>query len=180
MKPGVIVMSELRGELATRVLEIQRRVDPRMAAELPPHVTITGSSGMGPISPDVSDQALRSALEAVAAATTPFTVRLQPPMRFMQSTVVVMQIDPNGPIRELHERIKLSGIEYEAARFTFTPHLTLSFYPELPRDTLRELLRVRFDEPLPIDAIQAYRAIDLTRTKKILDLPLTGHETRDT
>ena len=177
MKPGIIVMSELRGELAARVLEIQRRVDPRMAAELPPHVTITGSSGMGPISPDVSDEALRDALVPVAAATEAFSVRLQPPMRFMQSTVVVMPIDPNGPIRALHERVKLSGVQYEAARFTFTPHLTLSFYPELSRDALRELLRVRFDEPLPIDSIQAYRAIDLTRTRKVLDLALG---TRDT
>ena len=177
MKPGIIVMSELRGEIAERVLEIQRRVDPRMAAELPPHVTITGSSGMGPISPDVTDEALRESLEPVAAATAPFTVSLQPPMRFMQSTVVVMPIDPNGPIRALHERVKLSGVRYEAARFTFTPHLTLSFYPELPRDVLRELLRVRFDEPLPIDSIQAYRAIDLTRTRKVLDLRLG---TRDT
>lgn len=174
MKPGIIVMSELRGELAARVLEIQRRVDPRMAAELPPHVTITGSSGMGPITPDVTDDTLRAALEPVAAATAPFFVRLQPPMRFMQSTVVVMQIDPNGPIRALHERVKSSGVQYETARFTFTPHLTLSFYPELPRDALRALLRVRIDELVPIDSIQAYRAIDLTRTKKILDLPLTG------
>lgn len=174
MKPGIIVMSELRGELAARVLEIQRRVDPRMAAELPPHITITGSSGMGPISPDVSDEMLRAALEPVAVATAPFTVRLQPPRPFMQSTVVSMQIDPNGPIRALHERIKLSGVEYEAARFTFTPHLTLSFYPELPRDLLRDLLRVRFDELVPIDSIQAYRAIDLTRTKRVLDLKLTG------
>lgn len=167
-------MSELRGDVAARVLEIQRRFDPRMAAELPPHITITGSSGMGPISPDVSDEALVAALGPVGAATAPFTVRLQPPMRFMQSTVVVLPIDPNGPIRALHERIKLSGVEYEAARFTFTPHLTLSFYPELSRDVLRELLRVRFDDPLPIDSIQAYRSVDLTRTKKVLDLPLTG------
>ena len=167
-------MSELRGEIAARVLEIQRRVDPRMAAELPPHVTITGSSGMGPISPAVTDEMLRVALEPVAAATAPFTVRLQPPKAFMQSTVVSMQIDPNGPIRALHERIKLSGVEYEAARFTFTPHLTLSFYPELSRDALRDLLRVRFDDLLTIDSIQAYRSIDLTRTRKILDLQLTG------
>src|SRR3954471_18105972 len=103
-------MSELRGDLAARVLEIQRRVDPRMAAELPAHATITGSWGMAPIPPAVSDEALCTALEPVALATKPFTVRLQPPMRFMQSTVVVMQIDPNGPIRALHERIKLSGV----------------------------------------------------------------------
>jgi 2'-5' RNA ligase len=174
MKPGIIVMSELRGALADRVREIQQRYDPRMAAELPPHITITGSSGMGPISPDTTDDTLRAALERVAAATAPFAIALQPPVRFMQSTVVTMQIEPNGPVRALHEAIKSSGLRYEAPRFTFTPHLTLSFYPELSRDRLRELLRIRIDDLVPIDAIQAYRAIDLTRTRKVLDLPLSG------
>jgi 2'-5' RNA ligase len=174
MKPGVIIMSELRGELAARVQDLQRRFDPRMAAELPPHVTITGSSGMGPIAPATSDEELRAALEPIAASTAPLVVNLEPPMRFMQSTVVVMAIDPNGPIRALHEKIKLSGLSYEQPRFTFTPHLTLSFYPELSRERLRELLRFRITEPLVLDSIQAYRAIDLTRTMKVVDLPLNA------
>jgi 2'-5' RNA ligase len=174
MKPGIIVMSEVRAPLADRVLELQRRFDPRMAAELPPHITIAGSSGMGPIFPSVTDDEVQKALAVVAAETSPITVVLQAPMQFMQSNVVVMQIDPNGPIRALHERIRASGLSYEAARFTFTPHLTLSFYPQLTRDRLRELRTFRVNEPLTIDSIQAYRAVDLTRTLKIADLPLTG------
>lgn len=172
MKPGIIIMSELRGALADRIREIQQRFDPRMAAELPPHITITGSSGMGPISPETSDAALRAILEPIAQSTAPITVLLQPPRQFMQSTVVTLQIDPNGPIRALHERIKLSGLRYDQPRFTFTPHLTLSYYPELSRERLRELLRVRITEAVVIDAIQAYRAVDTVRTKRILDLPL--------
>src|SRR3954462_11005516 len=163
MKPGVIVMSEMRGPLADRVRALQARYDPRMAAELPPHITITGSSGMGPISPSTTAAELRAALEAVAASAAPFEVRFEPPMRFMQSAVVVMTIDPNGPIRALHERIKLSGLSYEAPRFTFTPHLTLSFYPELPRERLQELLRIRINERVTVDSIQAYRATSLVR-----------------
>lgn len=174
MKPGIIVMSELHGELAERVHEIQRRFDPRMAAELPPHITISGSSGMGPIAPSTTDEQVHAALARVAAETAPFTIRLEAPVRFMQSLVVVMNADPNGPIRALHERIKSSGLAYEAPRFTFTPHCTLSFYPELSREQLRALLRTRVDEPVPIDSIQAYRAVTLTRTVKIVDLPLTG------
>lgn len=174
MKPGIIVMTELRGALADRIRAIQERVDPRMLRELPPHVTIAGSSGMGPISAATTDDMVAEALERVAREIAPFDVRLQPPMQFMQSNVVVMQIDPNGPIRALHERIKLSGLSYEQPRFTFTPHLTLSFYPELSRDRLRELLRVRIDEPVPIDSIQAWRAVDLTRTRKIFDMALSG------
>jgi 2'-5' RNA ligase len=172
-------MSELHGDVATRLREIQQQYDPRMAAELPPHVTITGSSGIGPFSPTITDAELRDALAPIAADTKPFMVRFDPPMRFMQSTVVVMSIDPNGPIRALHERIKASGLSYEQPRFTFTPHCTLSFYPELAPARLRELLRVRFSEPIVIDSIQAYRAIDLTRTQKVLDLPLGGLSSRN-
>ncbi|HEX4683660.1 MAG TPA: 2'-5' RNA ligase family protein [Gemmatimonadaceae bacterium] len=167
-------MSELRGEIARQVYDLQRRFDPRMAAELPPHITITGSSGMGPITPATSDEDLRAALDPIAVSTAPMVVQLEPPMRFMQSTVVVMAIDPNGPIRALHEKIKLSGLSYEQPRFTFTPHLTLSFYPELSRERLRELLRFRITEPLLLDSIQAYRAIDLTRTTRVVDLPLSA------
>jgi 2'-5' RNA ligase len=174
MKPGIVVMSELSGELAARLLAIQERFDPRMAAELPPHITITGSSGMGPIAPETTHEELRRALEPIAQTFQPFSVQLEPPMRFMQSTVVVMQIDPNGPIRALHEQIKRSGLRYEQPRFTFTPHVTLSFYPELTRERLRELVRVRFSDPVTVDSIQAYRASNLTSTMKVLDLPLTG------
>jgi 2'-5' RNA ligase len=171
MKPGIVVMFELVGALRERLRELHMAYDPRLAAELPPHVTITGSSGMGPISPETTDEGLRQALEPVARDAAPFAVRLEPPMRFMQSTVVVMPIDPNGPIRALHERIKESGLSYEPPRFTFTPHLTLSFYPELTRERLRELLRLRISEPVLIDAIQGYRGIDATRTKRVLELP---------
>jgi 2'-5' RNA ligase len=174
MKPGIIVMSELRGPIADRLREIQQRYDPRMAAELPPHITITGSSGMGPMPPETTDASIVAALTIVAADCTPFTVKLEAPMRFMQSTVVVMTIEPNGPIRALHERIKSSGLAYGQPRFTFTPHVTLSFYPELSRENLRELLRVRVSETVVVDSIQAYRATDLTRTRKIFDLPLSG------
>ncbi len=174
MKPGIVVMFELTGALRERLRELHRLYDPRMAAELPPHITITGSSGMGPIAPETTDDELRRALLPVSLELSPFMVRLERPMQFMQSTVVVMPIEPNGPIRTLHERIKQCGLPYEAPRFTFTPHLTLSFYPELTRERLRELLRFRVPEPVMIDAIQAYRAVDLIRTTRVLDLPLGG------
>jgi hypothetical protein len=74
----------------------------------------------------------------------------------------------------LHELIKLSGLPFEAPRFTFTPHVTLSLYPELSRPRVAELLRLRVADVVTIDRIQAYRAIDLTRTVQVLDLPLAG------
>lgn len=172
MKSGIIILSELRGTVRERVLDIQRRFDPKLAATATPHVTITGSSGMGPISSEMTEDALRTALEPIARETEPMTLPFLRPMRFMQTNVVVLPLDPNGPIRALHERIKSSGLLFERPRFTFTPHVTLSFFRELTLDDARDLLALRVDEPVTIDHIAAYRTVDITNSKKILELAL--------
>jgi 2'-5' RNA ligase len=174
VKPGIVLMAEFSGPVADRIHEIQKRYDPRMAAELPPHITLTGSSGMGPIPASMDLDKLRTLLEPIARETAPLSLYFQPPMKFMQSVVVVLPIDPYGPIRALHERIKTSGIPSESPRFAFTPHCTLSFYPEQSRERLRDLLSMRIEEPVTIDRIAAYKTVTLTRTENVLELPLTG------
>src|SRR5262249_40209927 len=162
MKASIVVVAELTGPVAARIHEIQRRFDPRMAAELPPHVTLIGSSGMGPISVRTDPERLGDALAPVAAATPPITLGFEPPMRFMQSEVVILPLDPHGPIRTLHEqladRVRAAGIIAERARFTFTPHCTLSFYRELPANELRELVSLRVDGETEVRRVQAFRA----------------------
>ena len=174
MKSGIVLLAELSGPVADRIHEIQREFDPRMAAELPPHITLTGSSGMGPLPNATRVEDMRRLLEPIARETPPISVTFQPPHRFMQSLVVVLPIDPYGPIRVLHDRIKTSGLPSEAPRFAFTPHCTLSFYPELSKEKLRRLLAMRIDEPVTIDRIAAYKAVTITRAENVLELPLTG------
>jgi 2'-5' RNA ligase len=174
MKSGIVILSELHGPLRDRILEIQRRFDPKLAAGVPPHVTLTGSSGMGPISTQTSAEELQSALSPIARDTRPITLSFLAPMRFMQTNVVVLPLDPNGPIRHLHERIKNSGLTYEQPRFTFTPHVTLSFFRELaPRD-LKALLSIRIAEPFTIDRISAHRTVGYVNSKKLVELELRG------
>jgi 2'-5' RNA ligase len=139
---------------------------------LPPHVTLSGSSGMGPIPADTPVDRLRAILSPIAGETAPITVYFQPPMKFMQKDVVVLPIDPHGPIRALHERIKASGLPYKRPRFAFTPHCTLSFYPQLSREKVRDLLSLRIESPVTIDRIAAYKAVTLTRAEPVLELPL--------
>jgi 2'-5' RNA ligase len=172
LKSGIIVISELSGPLRELVLDIQRRFDPKLAANLAPHVTITGSSGMGPISTRTTPDELRSALQPVARATPPMTLDFGPPIRFMQTNVVVLPLSPYGELRALHDRIRNSALLYEQPRFTFPPHVTLSFFPQLTDQTLRHLMAVRVTEPVRVERIQCYETLDLTRTRKVLDLPL--------
>ena len=177
MKSGIVILSELQGPLRDRILEIQRRFDPKLAAGVPPHVTLTGSSGMGPISTQTSAEELQSALAPIARDTAPITLSFLAPMRFMQTNVVVLPLDPNGPIRQLHERIKNSGLTYERPRFTFTPHVTLSFFRALAPKDLKALLSIRVADPFTIDRISAHRTVGYVNSKKLVELELTGGST---
>jgi len=174
MKSGIVILSELRGPVRDRVLELQRRYDPKLAGMLPPHVTLTGSSGIGPIAADTTEAELRRALEPVARETAVMTLPLLRPMQFMQSNVVVLPLDPHGAIRELHDRIQRSGLRYEQPRFTFTPHVTLNLFRALPAKELRALLAVRVDQPVTIDRIAAYRSVDVVTTRRVIELTFGG------
>jgi 2'-5' RNA ligase len=145
-----------------------------MSREWRPHVTLAGSSGMGPVPPSVSVHALREALEPVAASTPPMKLPFGPPVRFMQSDVIVLPLDPHGPLRELHERIRQSGLPYAPPRFAFTPHCTLSFYPELTRRRAAELLAFRMEEVAEISTLEAHYMGRDRRGRKLLGLDLRG------
>ncbi len=174
MNNGYFVVAELEGELRERVAEVQRKFDPRLAATSPPHVTVAGSSGVGPIPIGTTVEEIGAAIEPVATETAPLTLEFGPPMRFMQTDIVVLPLDPHGPLRAMHERIAESGLSFARARFTFSPHCTLSFYPVLAREALRELLAVRVREPFVVDRLRVYRSINPMPYQLVRELPLGG------
>ena len=94
----------------------------------------------------------------------------------MQSEIVVLPLDPHGPLRTLHERIKTSGLRAAPPRFFYTPHVTLSLYTEQPRHAER-LLSLRFHEPIVIDAIEAHLTRDTGESRALLRLELDGGST---
>ena len=171
---GIFVLGELQGLPVTVIHDITRRFDPKLANLRRPHITLAGSSGVGPIPPDTSVATLRKHLEPIAASTAPIALPLQPAHRFPQTNTVVLPIDPHGAIRVLHDRIASSGLPFGPARFTFSPHVTLNLYRTLTRDTLDALLRVRITEPVLLDRLQLYYTSEPRPAKLLLELPLTG------
>jgi len=168
---GIFIIAEIAGEAGRQIREINERYDPRLARYKAPHVTITGSSGAGPIPPNVTKTELWDKLAPITSSTEVMNLRFQAPMRFMQSDIIVLPLDPHGPLRVFHDRIATSGLPFLGARFTFSPHCTLSLYPSLTRDTERELLSLRITDNARIDRITVYQTLDPQPSKKLLDLP---------
>ena len=171
---GIFVIAELDGAMGERIHAIQERFDPKLAAESPPHVTLIGSSGAGPIPVETSIELLRSAIEPVAATTPPLALKFGPPMRFLQREIVVLPLDPHGPLRALHQRLKESGIPYAPARWPFTPHCTLSFYPTLTQETLRPLLALRESGVWTLRTLRVYHTREPQPPTLLFDAPLLG------
>lgn len=173
-RSGLYVVAPIEGPVAGEVTEVQRVHDPKLLRLMPPHLTLVGSSGMGPIDAATSLDELRAALEPIARTTPPLSLPVAAPMRFMQTDIVVLPLDPHGPLRELHERIKASGLRYAHPRFTFTPHITLSFYRELTASSRRALLSLRVSGPVRISRIECSLTDDPHAPRTVLALPLGG------
>ena len=179
-KSGIFIIAPIDGPVGARIADVQRTNDPRILKLGAPHVTIAGSSGIGPIASQTSVSELTKKLGAIAASTAPIPLRFGKPTRFMQTEIVVLPLDPHGPLRELHERIKACGLRAAAPRFFFTPHATLSLYRELPKSVLNTLLAARFDEQVTVTRIECHLTRDTGESKKLLTLMLDGGNFRAT
>ena len=176
---GIFIVADLDSVVAGKIREINKRFDPKLAGSRQPHVTITGSSGAGPIPPSMDIAEIESILRPITTTTAPMKLRFGKPQRFLQTEIVVLPLDPHGELRRLHDRIVSSGIQFMRARFTFTPHCTLSLYPTLTPEAVRQLLSVRIDDEVTLDRIDVYHTNDPQPARKLLELPLTGEATVD-
>ena len=173
-KSGIFIIAPITGPVGDRIAAIQREHDPRILKLGEPHVTIAGSSGMGPIAADTTVAELEERIGAIASITPPIELLFGRPTKFMQTEIVVLPLDPHGPLRTLHERITVSGLRSAPPRFFFTPHVTLSLYRELPPDVLRAILRQQFDEPVVVDRIEAHLTRDTGESRLLAHWPLSA------
>ena len=179
MLNGIFILAELPSSVADRIRAINERYDPKLSRYKPPHITLAGSSGVGPVPPSVSVEEMRERLEPITRDTPPITLAFQPAQQFMQTNIIVLPVDAHGSLRILHDRIATSGLRFTRARYTFSPHVTLSLYQSLSADATRDLLKTRIPEPFVIDAIQVYHTRDPQPSRKLLELALTGGPKKD-
>lgn len=153
---------------------VTERHDPKLARSHRPHLTLAGSSGLGPIAADTPVERMRECLEPITRSAAPITITLGRPERFPSTQIVVLPVSARGAIRELHDRIGASGLHFARPRFAFSPHVTLNLYRTLTRDSLDALLAVRVAEPVVLDRLKLYFTSEPSTSRLMLDLPLTG------
>jgi 2'-5' RNA ligase len=171
---GIFVLAPIVGPAAAAIHQIQSQYDPKLAAASPPHITLAGSSGVGPIRAGTSIDELRRCLAPVTAATPVLELPFGAPQRFMQTDIISLPLDVHGPLRTLHDRIARAGLSFLPARFTFTPHVTLNLYRTLTPAAERELLALRVRELAMIESLLLTVTDESGPRQTLLTMPLTG------
>jgi 2'-5' RNA ligase len=113
-------------------------------------------------------------LDPIARSTTPLSLHFERPVRYMKTNTFSLPLDPHGPLRELHDRIKASGLSFARSRHAFTPHVTLSHYRTPTEAEARELLAMRIDEPFVVDHLVVSLTAEPSKPRKLFELELTG------
>lgn len=171
-RSGIFILVNLQGDLARRVHEIQERFDPRLARFAPPHFTLVGSSGAGPIAADTPIERLRAVLEPIARVTEPLSLHFDRPVRYMNTDTFALPLDPHGPLRALHDRIRASELSFAPSRHAFTPHVTLSHYRTPTEDDARQLLAVRISDPFVVDHLHVSLTTEPDPPRELFELAL--------
>ena len=171
---GIFILVNVQGELADRIHAIQKKFDLRMANFARPHFTLIGSSGAGPIAGGTPNEVLHDVLDPIAQTTAPFSLHFERPVRYMQTNTFALPLDPHGPLRALHDRVKRSKLSFARSRHAFTPHVTLSHYRTPTDAEAKELLSVRVNEPFVVDHLVVSLTDEPNKPRKLFELELTG------
>src|SRR5580693_2010099 len=79
---GMFILAPVDGAAGDVIHALQRRFDPKLAAAHRPHLTLTGSSGVGPIAPDTPLDRVREVVTAIAQNVPAVPLRFGAPTRF--------------------------------------------------------------------------------------------------
>ncbi len=163
---GIFITTELEGELAKRIHALQLRFDPKMANYLPPHITLIGSSGAGPVPSDTPLAVLKERILAVTDTLAPVTLRFGPPddegrltdgkgrtVDFKNTVLIMTSNVASDLIQESAERDipNLKGRLMDALRKTFRPEFLnrideIVTFGALGEDQIRRIVEIQFKD----------------------------------
>ena len=140
-KSGIFILAPINGPVGERIAQVQAEYDPQLARLGPPHVTLAGSSGMGPIAPAPRWTSCATLSAPIAEQTAPIELQFGRRRGSCRRRSSCSRSIRTVRCARCTSAIKTSGLRAAAPRFYFTPHVTLSLYREQPREAMRALLR---------------------------------------
>jgi 2'-5' RNA ligase len=171
-KPSFIV-AELPEEIAAWVKSARQDLEPAIA-HMPAEITLTGSSGVGPLKMGQNLDDIERMLSEVLEHRLPFEARFLRVGNFPNTEIFFLE-PAREPFDELHKLIANSALEFEANPFPFNPHCSLRGFTLLQpgdREWLEQL--VIPTELFTIRSVAVYELEDM-QPKHLLQIGRDEH-----
>jgi 2'-5' RNA ligase len=123
-KHSAYIVLDLPSPMRETVAQLRLQAD-KAFPPLPVEITVAGSSGVGTIEADESQERVFGLLADVAAKTKPLNAAFHSIERFPNSPVVYLSLVDNAPFIALHKAILSTPIRFRASPFPFGPHCTI-------------------------------------------------------
>lgn len=114
----------LPAAVAEHVLSLRRRLD-YIFETIPAEITLTGSSGVGPVSQEQDAEVFVETLERIAANTEPIETHFKGVSTFPNSGVYFLEPSDQTPFGALHQRFAVSGLSFRDCQFPYFAHCTI-------------------------------------------------------
>jgi hypothetical protein len=174
--PPTYICLDLPEPQASEVMALRRRYCQRLK-DFPPEITITGSSGVGAMLPQLHWDRVEPKLEAIAQEWAPIRASLGGMVRFPDTDIFCLSMSDPMPFMALHEALKHSGIAFEESQFPFFPHCTIRMAGPLTDADISALFSLTVPGEFTIAELALYQRTPDDRIVRVWSRPLAGAST---
>lgn len=171
--PPTYICLDLPEPQASEVMALRRRFCQRLK-DFPPEITITGSSGVGAIRPQLLWDRVEPTLEQFARESPPIRASLGGMVRFPDTDIFCLSMSDPMPFMLMHERLKHSGIGFEPSQFPFFPHCTIRMAGPLTDADISALFSITVPGEFVIEELALYQRTPDDRIVRVWSRPLAG------
>jgi 2'-5' RNA ligase len=150
------IVLDLPKQMASTLHKIRAELGDDFQASMPAEITVTGSSGVGPIAQDQDPNEFFKIINEIAADTPPITVSFDKVHRFPDTDIVVMKLEDETLVRALHQRFVDSGIKFQHSDFAYEPHCTLRSKSPLSDQEMEELSGLKVEGDFILQTLSVY------------------------
>ncbi len=158
---------------ASQILAVRQRHCERLR-DFPVELTITGSSGVGAIRPQLDPRDVEARLQKVCEMTAPISAEFGAVVRFPDTDIFCLSLADPMPFEALQSELKQAGIRFEPSRFPFFPHCTLRMAGPLAPAAVSELFALNLPGTFTLATMSLYQRDPDDTIHKVWSQPLRG------
>ena len=137
--PPTYIVLDVPSPMAEWIQAMRKRFDEERS-RLPAEITLTGSNGIGFLSPGQSLEFIANCLRRAAEQIPPFEAEFGNVDRFENTDIYFLNLIDETPFLRAHEIVANCGLRFEPSPYPYQPHCTLKL--RKPPKDLQELLEL--------------------------------------